>query len=108
MADPRQSLGHENKKKVAKTAHLGITVGSTGMIALGASAHVISGSIEMFYLRARNAAGLLHVRGRFVVPALIGNVPGGVILVAILNHAPVVGGRRNQHRRIGGLAGSEG
>jgi len=36
------------------------------------------------------------VLGGFMVPCLIGNIVGGVILVAALNHGQVVAGREDQ------------
>lgn len=51
--------------------------------------HSIAGSVEVFYRAASGAASWGHMLGGFVVPALIGNAIGGVILVALFNYAQV-------------------
>jgi formate/nitrite transporter FocA (FNT family) len=51
--------------------------------------HSIAGSVEVFYRAASGAAGWVEMLGGFVVPALIGNAIGGVILVALFNYAQV-------------------
>ena len=51
--------------------------------------HSVAGSAEVFYLAARGEAGWLEVLWRFVVPAVLGNILGGGILVALLNHGQV-------------------
>ena len=52
--------------------------------------HVIAGSIEVFTLAARGGTSWGQALGGFTVPALLGNILGGVLLVAGLNHAQVV------------------
>jgi len=51
--------------------------------------HSIAGSVEVFYRAASGTSGWVEVLGGFVVPALIGNAVGGVILVALFNYAQV-------------------
>jgi formate/nitrite transporter FocA (FNT family) len=51
--------------------------------------HSIAGSVEVFYRAASGTSGWGEVLGEFVVPALIGNAIGGVILVALFNYAQV-------------------
>jgi len=51
--------------------------------------HSIAGSVEVFYRAASGTSGWGEVLGGFVVPALIGNAIGGVILVALFNYAQV-------------------
>jgi formate/nitrite transporter FocA (FNT family) len=51
--------------------------------------HSIAGSVEVFYRAASGTSGWGEVVGGFVVPALIGNAIGGVILVALFNYAQV-------------------
>jgi formate/nitrite transporter FocA (FNT family) len=52
--------------------------------------HVIAGSIEVFTLDALGGTSWVPALGGFTVPALLGNILGGVLLVACLNHAQVV------------------
>jgi formate/nitrite transporter FocA (FNT family) len=58
--------------------------------------HIIAGSVEAFALAWAGYKPWLTVFGSFVVPTLIGNVIGGVMLVAVLNHAQVVAGEEGQ------------
>ena len=55
--------------------------------------HSIAGSVEAFWLSARGAAEWGTVTAEFIVPALLGNIVGGVLLVALLNHGQVKHGR---------------
>ena len=51
--------------------------------------HSIAGSVSAFVRAWAGDAGLGQMLGEFIVPALIGNVVGGVVLVALLNHGQV-------------------
>jgi formate/nitrite transporter FocA (FNT family) len=64
----------------------------TFLIGLGHFPHVIAGSVEVLYLVVISAASWKDFFLGFMLPALIGNVLGGVMLVAMLNHAQVVAG----------------
>ena len=70
----------------------------TWVVALGRLSHIIAGSAEAAYAVLTGAAPLGAYLGRFFAPTLIGNVIGGVALVALLNHAPV----RQEIERNGG------
>lgn len=61
----------------------------TYVVALAGLTHVVAGSAEAFYAVLVNGASMARFVFGFVVPTLIGNVIGGVLLVAILNHAPL-------------------
>lgn len=62
------------------------------VIALGGFAHVIAGSTEVLYLVADGSVSWGTYFGRFFTPTLLGNVLGGVGLVALLNHGQVTAG----------------
>lgn len=51
--------------------------------------HSIAGAVEAFYLAAVGEASLGRMVGEFVIPAVLGNAVGGVLLVALLNYAQV-------------------
>jgi formate-nitrite transporter family protein len=51
--------------------------------------HSIAGSVEAFYRGVTGTSGWGDVFGGFVVPALIGNAIGGVVMVALFNYAQV-------------------
>lgn len=51
--------------------------------------HSIAGSVEAFYRAVTGSAGWGDMLGNFVVPSLLGNAVGGVLLVALFNYAQV-------------------
>jgi formate-nitrite transporter family protein len=55
--------------------------------------HSIAGAAEAFYRAASGAAGWGEMLTGFVVPAVLGNVIGGVMLVALLNYGQVAAER---------------
>lgn len=55
--------------------------------------HSIAGSVEAFYRASAGDASWTGMIGDFVVPAIIGNIIGGILLVALLNHGQVVAGQ---------------
>jgi formate/nitrite transporter FocA (FNT family) len=61
------------------------------LIALGGFAHIIAGAVDAFYLAVTGELSWATGVPGYLVPTLIGNVAGGVSLVAALNHAQVVG-----------------
>ncbi len=62
---------------------------TTGPIAALGFKHSIAGAVECFYLAAVGGATWQQMVVGFEVPALIGNVLGGVVLVALVNHGQV-------------------
>ncbi|WP_026190979.1 formate/nitrite transporter family protein [Methylobacterium sp. WSM2598] len=61
----------------------------TYVIAICGLAHVVAGSVEAAYLVFLGEAGWGDYAARFFLPTLIGNVFGGVALVAVLNWGQV-------------------
>jgi len=61
----------------------------TYMVALGGFTHIIAGSVDAFYLVASGDATFADYTYRFFLPTLVGNVTGGVALVAVLNYGQV-------------------
>jgi formate/nitrite transporter FocA (FNT family) len=62
---------------------------ATAPIAAFGFKHSIAGSSEAFYRAAIGDAGWGSMLWQFEVPALIGNIIGGVVLVALVNHGQV-------------------
>jgi formate/nitrite transporter FocA (FNT family) len=60
--------------------------------------HSIAGAVEAFYRAARGQAGWGEAVGGFIVPAVIGNAIGGVLLVALLNWGQVAAEREEERR----------
>jgi len=75
----------------AENARFFVIIAFTWIIGVGAFSHVIAGSVEALFLATTGQVPWTQAAFGFIAPALIGNVLGGVSLVAALNHAQVVG-----------------
>jgi formate-nitrite transporter family protein len=60
--------------------------------------HSIAGSVEAFYRAAAGHASLGSMLQGFVVPSVLGNAIGGVLLVALLNYGQVAPEKENGWR----------
>lgn len=79
----------------AETARLWIIIIVTYVIGLGDFTHIVAGAVEVFYAAMLGAISWSHAIGGWFVPVLLGNLTGGLLLVAALNHAQVrAGGSR--------------
>lgn len=76
----------------AETARVGVIIILTWTIGLARFAHIIAGAVEAFVVALSGDITWGHAFGNFLLPALLGNILGGVTLVAALNHAQVVSG----------------
>ncbi|HEY8056327.1 MAG TPA: formate/nitrite transporter family protein [Terriglobales bacterium] len=76
----------------AHTGRVPIIVILTYVIGLGSFTHVVAGSTSYLYLVVTGVAPWSHYVREFLFPALVGNIMGGVALVAALGHAQVAGG----------------
>jgi formate-nitrite transporter family protein len=66
---------------------------TTYLIGLGGFNHVIAGSVKILFLVVTGALTPGDYVFRFFFPTLLGNIVGGVSLVAFLGHAQVVAGK---------------
>lgn len=66
-----------------------VIVALTWLIALGKFAHVIAGSVEVSFAAMTGVVTWGGYALGFLIPSLIGNVIGGVGMVALINHAQV-------------------
>jgi formate/nitrite transporter FocA (FNT family) len=57
--------------------------------------HSIAGAVEAFYRAFSGDASWSAMLGSFLVPAVLGNIVGGVFLVALLNHGQVSAEKRS-------------
>jgi formate/nitrite transporter FocA (FNT family) len=80
----------------AESGRIWVIIIVTYLVGLGHFSHVVAGSINAFALAAAGAASWAKVLGVFVLAALLGNTLGGVTLVAALNHAQVVSGKKSE------------
>jgi len=76
----------------AEAARVWVIVIITWLIGVAGLSHVIAGSVEMMFLSFHGTISWVECVTGYVLPALIGNIIGGVALVAALNHAQVVAG----------------
>lgn len=74
----------------AEAARFFVIVGMTWLVGLGGFSHVVAGSVEVMFLGWGGVAPWHQVVGAYILPALVGNILGGVTLVAVVNHAQVV------------------
>ena len=70
-------------------SRLHIIILITYLVSLGGFAHIIAGSVDVFYLVNTGSVSWLTYLASFMLPTLIGNIIGGVSLVAALNFAQV-------------------
>jgi len=73
----------------ARSARLLTVLLITYVVAACKLSHVIAGSVEGLYGVFRGAAGMSDYFLVFLIPTLIGNVIGGMSLVALINHAAI-------------------
>ncbi len=76
----------------SNSANIAIIVILTYIVGLAGLTHVIAGSIEVLFLVMTGVQPWWLYLGGYLIPALIGNIIGGVALVSALNHAQVISG----------------
>jgi len=74
----------------AETARVWIIIIMTYLVALGGFAHIIAGSVEVSYAILTGISDWSSYFAGWMLPTLLGNIVGGVSLVAVLAHAQVV------------------
>jgi formate-nitrite transporter family protein len=77
----------------AETSRVSIVIIITYLIGLGGFNHVIAGSTKLLFLVVTGSETWGNFATRFFLPTLLGNIAGGVSLVAFLGHAQVVAGK---------------
>lgn len=82
----------------ASSAKVFVIVVMTWLVGAGQLAHVIVGSAEVFYLAATDGTTWARALSHFIAPALLGNILGGVSIVAAVNHAQVAAGNSRKRK----------
>lgn len=77
----------------AESARISIIILITYIVGLGGLNHIIAGSTTMLYLVVTHSISWGTYFTGFFFPTILGNIVGGVSLVAALGHAQVVGGK---------------
>ncbi len=62
------------------------------LLGIGDFSRIIAGSVSVLYAVGIGAASWGDYFGSLMLPTLLGNVIGGVLLVVAINHARVVSG----------------
>ena len=78
----------------AESARLWVIVLLSYLVGLGHFSHVVAGAVQTFFVAITGQASWGTVFGNYLAPTFVGNVIGGVALVAAINHAQVVSGAK--------------
>ena len=76
----------------AETARVFVILLITYIVGLAHFDHIIAGSVAMFHHIFNGSVTLGSAFASWWVPTLLGNIVGGVLLVAVINHAQVTSG----------------
>lgn len=76
----------------AETSRVSVIILIIYVVAIGNFAHIIAGSVEVLYSVVTGGTSWRSYLAGYMIPTLLGNIVGGVALVAALNHAQVVAG----------------
>jgi formate/nitrite transporter FocA (FNT family) len=87
----------------AETARVAVIVILTWLVSVGHFTHIIAGSVEMGFLVFAGARSWGDFLIHFFIPALLGNVIGGVTLVAAINHAQARAGKKVKEEPAEGI-----
>jgi formate/nitrite transporter FocA (FNT family) len=74
----------------AESARVWVIILIAYVVGLAGLPHVVAGNVEVFYLVATGAVTFSHGLVAYLIPTLVGNVIGGVALVAVGAHAEFV------------------
>ena len=77
----------------AEHSRIAVVIILTYLVGLGGLTHVVAGSTVMFFAVATGMLSWSGYFSHFLIPVLIGNIIGGVSLVAAFAHGQVVGGK---------------
>ncbi len=80
----------------AESSKVWVIIIMTYLVALGGYAHIIAGSVEVFFaVMTTSEIGWSGYFLDWMLPTLLGNIVGGVSLVAVLAHAQVVNQKKS-------------
>jgi len=78
----------------AESSHFFVIIVITWLIGVGHFSHVVAGAVQVFALGSAGQKPWGEILAFFLLPTLLGNIIGGVTLVAALNHAQVEAGKK--------------
>ncbi len=73
----------------AETARAWVIFAVAYVVALAGFPQIVTSAVAGFYLNTTGNVGWGALLTGFLLPTLVGNILGGVLLVAVLNHAQV-------------------
>jgi formate-nitrite transporter family protein len=73
----------------ARSSRIFVILFLTYVVGMAGLSHVVAGSVEATYAVMAGDASVANYMLNFLLPTLVGNIIGGVALVALLNHAPL-------------------
>jgi formate/nitrite transporter FocA (FNT family) len=76
----------------AETSRMWVIILVTYIVGVAGFPHIVAGAVAASAMVAAGREGITTVLLEWGLPCLIGNILGGVVLVALLNHAQVAGG----------------
>ena len=82
----------------AEAARFFVIILLTWLVGAAELTHVIAGAIEVFALSWAGEKSWISTVGCYVFPTLLGNIIGGVTLVAALNHAQICAGKEHEEK----------
>lgn len=74
----------------AETGRTFVIILFTWVIGVAGFSHVVAGAVDVLFVAWTGGAPWTQSVFGYILPALIGNILGGVALVAVLNHAQVI------------------
>ncbi|HEX6087708.1 MAG TPA: formate/nitrite transporter family protein [Thermoanaerobaculia bacterium] len=80
----------------AQTAHVAVIFLLTWIIGAAHFPHIVAGTVDGMFLVLTGHHSLAKFFGDFFVPTLIGNIIGGTILVAAINHLQARAGKKDE------------
>jgi formate-nitrite transporter family protein len=81
----------------AESARFWVIIILSYLVGLGHFGHVVAGGVQTFYMAVAGLSSWGEVCRNYLLPSFIGNVIGGVALVAAINHAQIVSGKGNRN-----------
>ena len=73
----------------AESARVAVIIIITYVVGLGGFAHIVAGSVNAFYTVINGNVSVSIFGFQFLIPALLGNIIGGVTFVSAVNYAQV-------------------
>jgi formate/nitrite transporter FocA (FNT family) len=79
----------------AESARFWVIILLSYVVGLGHFSHIVAGAVQTFFVAIAGEVSWGDVFANYLLPTFIGNIVGGVALVAFINHAQVVSGKKD-------------